>query len=79
MCSVVTTLWDPHGKRNGIPLSVILEWIAISSSRGPFRSMDRSCLLSLLNWQVGSISLAPPWGFEGIILISQVLRRWLSG
>ena len=32
----------PHGKRNGILQAVILEWVAISSSRGSFRSRDQT-------------------------------------
>ena len=34
----------PHGKRSGILQAVMLEWVAISSSRGAFRSRDRTCI-----------------------------------
>ena len=43
----------------GILQARILEWIAISSSRGSSQARDQT-LLHLLHWQVGSLSLAPP-------------------
>ena len=47
VCGCVLSLDDslgPHGKRNGILQAVMLEWVAISSSRGAFQSRDRSCI-----------------------------------
>ena len=39
----------------------ILEWVAMSSSRGVFPTQgSNQHLLSLLHWQVGSLPLVPP-------------------
>ena len=45
---------------HGILQARILEWVAMSSSRGSFQTRDWPCLLHLLHWQVGSLPLAPP-------------------
>ena len=46
---------------HGILQARILEWVAMSSSRGSSRPRDRApCLLCLLHWQAGSLPLAPP-------------------
>ena len=37
----------------------ILEWVAISSSRGSSQQLN-PCLLCLLHWQAASLPLAPP-------------------
>ena len=38
----------------------ILEWVAKSSSRGSSQPRDRTHILHLLHWQVGSLPLVPP-------------------
>ena len=44
----------------GISQARILEWVAISSSRGSFTTQEsNSCLLQLLHWQEDSKVLAP--------------------
>ena len=46
---------------HGILQARILEWVAMSSSRGSSRPRDQApCLLCLLHWQAGSLPLAPP-------------------
>ena len=46
----------------GISQARILEWIAISSSRGPSRPRDQTHIsyVCLWHWHVGSLPLAPP-------------------
>ena len=50
----------PGSSVHGIPQARILEWVAISFSRGSSWLRDRTVSLSLLHWQVGSLSLVPP-------------------
>ena len=50
----------PGSSVHEISQASILQWVAISSSRGSFPSRDGTCLSCLLHWQVGSLSLAPP-------------------
>ena len=62
-CSVAEsspTLCDPMDLSvHGIFQARILEWVAISSSRGSSQLRDRTHLLCFLHWQVGSLPLAP--------------------
>ena len=57
-------LWDPidcsppGSSAHGILQARILEWFAISFSRGSSQSMDQTHL-SLLHWQAGSLPLTP--------------------
>ena len=45
----------------GILQARILEWVAISFSRGIFLTQGMNpCLLHLLQWQAGSLPLVPP-------------------
>ena len=62
----------------GILQARILEWVAMPSSRGssPFREAS-PLLLCLLNWQAGSLPLAPP-GKPSKILTPLVKSRWVS-
>ena len=46
---------------HGILQTRILEWVAISFSRGSSQSRITPCLLHLLHWQAGSLLLAPTW------------------
>ena len=62
---VSNSLW-PHAMQptrspvHGILQARILEWVAISSSRGSSLIQGLNlCLLCLLHWQVGSLPLAP--------------------
>ena len=48
----------PGSSVHGILQARILEWVAISSSRGSFQPRDRTCLLSLLNCKVDSLPLS---------------------
>ena len=51
----------PGSSVHGISQTKILEWVAISFSRGSSQPNDQSCVsLHLLRWQVGSSPLAPP-------------------
>ena len=45
---------------HGIFQARILEWVAISFSRGSSRPRDQTCISCLLPWQAGSLPLAPP-------------------
>ena len=45
---------------HGIFQARILEWVAISFSRGSSRPRDQTCVSCLLPWQAGSLPLAPP-------------------
>ena len=59
------TLWtcnSPGSSLHGILQVRILEWIAISSSRGSSQCRNQSnwCLLHLLHWQVYSFTMEPP-------------------
>ena len=46
---------------HGILQARILEWVAMSSSRGIFPTQGLNpYLLHLLHWQVGSLPLVPP-------------------
>ena len=56
---------------HGILQAIILEWVAMPSSRDIFPTQGpNQCLLCLLHWQAGSLPLAPPgkpiqtWGRE---------------
>ena len=50
----------PGSSVHEILLARILEWVAMPSSRGIFPTQGLNpCLLCLLHWQVGSLSLAP--------------------
>ena len=67
------TLWDltlctwlpvdyslPDSSVHGLVQARILEWVAVSSSRGSFQPRNRTHISCLLHWQVGSLPLAPP-------------------
>ena len=45
--------WDSPGKNTGVGCHVLLQWMVPNQGSNP-------CLLCLLNWQVGSLPLAPP-------------------
>ena len=45
---------------HGIFQARILEWVAMPSFRGSSQPRDWTCILCLLHWQVGSLSLASP-------------------
>ena len=51
---------SPGSAVHWILQAAILEWVAISFSRGSFRPRDQTCPLRLLHWQAGSLPLAPP-------------------
>ena len=50
----------PGSSVYGIVQARILEWVAMSSSRGSSPPRDGTCVSCLLHWQAGSLSLAPP-------------------
>ena len=71
LLSCVLTFCDPLdfslpvSSNCGIFQTKILEWVAISSSRGFSQPRDQthvSCIL--LHWQMDSLSVAPRWGFS---------------
>ena len=49
----------PGSPGNGILQARILEWAAMSSSRGSSRPRDRTSVSCLLHWQAGSLPLEP--------------------
>ena len=50
----------PGSSVHGIHQTGTLEWVAMLSSRGSFPTQgSNTCLLHLLHWQVGSLSLVP--------------------
>ena len=63
-CSVVSDVLRPHGlyppgsSVYGISKARILEWVAMSSSRDLPDPGIEPCLLCLLHWQGGSLSLS---------------------
>ena len=50
----------PGSSVHGMLQARILEWVAMPSSRGSSQPGDESAALHLLNWQGGSLPLAPP-------------------
>ena len=50
----------PGSSVHGIPQVRILEWVAISFSRGSSRPRDQTHVSSFLHWQMCSLPLAPP-------------------
>ena len=48
---------SPGSSVHGIFPARLLEWVAISCSRGSSRPRDRTHVLCLLHWQVGSLPL----------------------
>ena len=51
----------PGSSIHGIFQTRILEWVAISSSRGSSRPKHRTCVSCLLHWQVDSLPPALSW------------------
>ena len=51
--------WPDRPHVHGILQARILEWVAISSSRGSSQPRLKPCLLLLLHWQAGSLPLVP--------------------
>ena len=57
----MTPCSPPGASVHGILQARILEWVAMPFSRGSANSgIEPMSLLSLLNWQVGSLPLVPP-------------------
>ena len=53
--------WSPPGSSvHGIAQERLLERVALPSSRGSSPSRDRTHVLHLLHWQMGSLPLLPP-------------------
>ena len=50
----------PGSSVHGILQERILEWVAMTSSRGSSRTRNRTRVACLLRWQVGSLPLAQP-------------------
>ena len=70
------TRWDPMDcspPGSSVPAILqarILDWVAISFSRGSSWPMDWTCASSIyLHWQVGSLPLAPSAKPRGVLLI----------
>ena len=63
-CPTLCSLMDcnlPGSSVHGILQARTLEWVAMPSSRGLFRTQRSNlCLLCVLHWQVGSLPLALP-------------------
>ena len=67
MCLVMSDSVIPWAIAHQVPLSMgilqarILEWVAMSSSRGSSQPRDQTLVsYTYLHWQVGSLPLAPP-------------------
>ena len=64
----------PGSSVHGILQAKILEWIAMPCSRGSSQPKNQTCISSLLDWQAGSLPLAPPgkpitsWQIDGEIM-----------
>ena len=70
----------PGSSVHGIPQARVLEWLAISSSRGPFRPRGQTCVSSVyLHSQEASLLLAPP-GKPTVYYISNLNEnlRWFN-
>ena len=50
----------PGSSVHGILQARILEWVAMPTSRGSSQPRDRTHISCLLQWQVGSLPIAPP-------------------
>ena len=63
LCPILCNPTDcspPGSSVHGILQARILEWVAISSSRGIFPTQGSNpCLLRLLHWQADSLPLCP--------------------
>ena len=66
MCLTLCELMDcnqPGSSVHGVSQARILEWVAISSSRGSFRSKDQTCISCIGRWvlnQGGFFTTEPP-------------------
>ena len=49
-CSLVSDSLRPHGLQHGIFQARILEWVAISYSRGSPQTRDQSCVSCIGKW-----------------------------
>ena len=63
----------PGSSVHGIFQARILEWVAISSSRGSSQSNPR--LLHLLHWQAGSLPLVPPGKPHSILSVIYLIKE----
>ena len=63
--SAVSTLCDrmdcspPGSSVHGMLQARVLEWVAMSFSRGSSQPRDQTCVSCLLHWQAGSLPLTP--------------------
>ena len=89
-CSVVSDSLKPRGLCSlpgssvcGISQARILQWLAISSSRGSSRSRDQTCLLRLLHWQANSLPLShlgsPEKGNDKYLIYSETAKGGRNG
>ena len=80
-CPSLATLWSivyslSGSSVHGIVQARILEWVAISSSRGIFPTQGLNPrLLRLLHWQAGSLPLAPPGKHKDRLVIEYSVGR----
>ena len=69
-----TDCGPPGSSVHGILQVRILEWVAISCSRGSFQAWDQTHVSCLLHWQVEALPLVPP-GKPGMMYIwAQILN-----
>ena len=73
LCPTLCNPMDPSPSGSsiyGILQARILQWIAISSSRGIFLTQGLNpCLLCLLHWKVDSLPLMPPGKLKGVFCV----------
>ena len=77
------TLYDPVDWSSpgssvpGILQARILEWVAISFSRGSSQFRDGTCIsCHLLHWRVGSLPLVPPENSESSLVMVKRKMFW---
>ena len=70
LCYTGEPVSSPGFSVHGILQVRILEWVAMSSSRGSSQSRDQTCrFLALLRWQVGFFTTSGTWeAQEGSLL-----------
>ena len=66
----------PGASVHGILQARILAWVAISSSRGSSQPRDQTHVFQLLQWQAGSLPLAPPGKPQSRLSANPVRATW---
>ena len=59
--------WDSPGKNTGVGCHALLQGIFPTQGSNP-------CLLRFLHWQVGSLTLVPPWKPHPPVYLTMILK-----